>query len=193
MNERIRWIVTTGALAAIEIVLYILGLILKVGLININLSLVPIAVGALLLGPWCGLFLGFINGIAAILSPDTMVYFMPQSVFGTILICLIKSMAAGFFSGLLFQAFKNRKLELFGMVLCSILIPIINTSIFTLGCFTFFRDWLFANAGEINPFLFLVTAVIGWNFVFEISISAIFSPAICKIVKIARRKQEATS
>ena len=193
MNERIRWIVTTGALSAIEVVLYILGLFIKVGPITINLSLIPIAVGALLLGPWCGLFLGFVNGIAVILTPDTMAVFMPLSVFGTILICLLKSMAAGFFSGLLFLAFKNKKLELFGMVLCSMLIPIINTSIFTLGCFTFFKDWLYGLAGEVNPFLFLVTAIIGWNFVFEISISAIFSPAICKIVKIARKKQEATS
>ena len=106
MNERIRWIVTTGALSAIEVVLYILGLFIKVGPITINLSLIPIAVGALLLGPWCGLFLGFVNGIAVILTPDTMAVFMPLSVFGTILICLLKSMAAGFFSGLLFLAFK---------------------------------------------------------------------------------------
>lgn len=193
MNERTRWIVTTGALAAIEIVLYIVGLFIKVGTVSINLSLIPIAVGALLLGPWCGLFLGFVNGISVILTPDTIAVFMPVSAFGTILICLVKSMAAGFFSGLLFKLFKGRKYELVGMVICSLLIPIINTSIFALGCFTFFKPWLFSISGDVNPFLFLVTAVIGWNFIFEVSVSAIFSPAICKIVKIARRKQEATA
>ena len=193
MDDRTRWIVTTGALGAIEVVLYILGLFIKVGPISINLSLLPIAVGALLLGPWCGLLLGFINGLCVILTPDTIAIFMPLNVFGTILICLLKTMLAGFLSGLLFKLFKDTKFELLGMVICSLIIPIINTSIFTLGCFTFFREWLYSAAGEVNPFLFLVTVIIGWNFIFEISISAIFSPTICKIVKIARRKQELTA
>lgn len=194
MNERIRWIVTTGALAAIEIVLYIAGVFIAgASGININLSLIPMAVGALLLGPWCGLFLGFINGISVILTPSTMALFMPINAFGTILICLLKSMAAGFLAGLLFKLFKDTKVEIVGMVVCSLLIPIINTSIFCFGCFTFFRDWFYEQAGTINPFLFFITAFVGINFIIEIGIVAVFSPAICKIVQIAKKKREASA
>ena len=195
MNNRIRWMVTTGALAAIEVVLYILGIFISIGLkaigltVTINLSLVPIAVGALLLGPWCGLFLGFVNGIAVILTPDTIAIFMSQNIFGTIITCLVKTMAAGFIAGLLFKLFKDRKFEIVGMIICSLLIPIINTSLFTVGCLLFFKDVL----GDQSPFLFLISLFIGINFIIEISVSTVLSPAICKIVKIGRRKQEATS
>lgn len=194
MNERIKWMVTTAALASIEIILYIAGsFIAGASGININLSLIPMAVGALLLGPWCGLFLGFVNGIAVILTPNTQAYFMTVNAAGTIIICLIKTMAAGFFSGLLFKAFKDTKVEILGMVICSLLIPFVNTALFGVGCFTFFRNWFLEQAGEINPFVFFITAFVGINFVIEVGVVAVFSPTICKVVQIARKKREATA
>ena len=195
-KERIRWIVTTGALAAIEVILQIIGNVVAFGPISINLSLIPIAVGAILMGPWCGLFLGAVNGIAVILAPSTLATFMPLNAFGTILICMLKAMAAGFLSGLLFLVFKGKKIEIVGMIICSLIIPIINTSIFIGGCYLFFKDWLTSTAeklGFVNPFLCLILVIIGWNFIFEFSTSIVFSPTICKVVQIARNKQKASA
>ena len=189
VRQRIRWIALTGALAAIEVVLQIVGNYVAFGPVSINLSLIPIAVGAILLGPWSGAFLGFVNGIAVILSPSTMAVFIPINAFGTIFICLLKSTMAGLVSGLLFKLFSGKKYEIWGMVLCSLIIPIINTSLFIAGCYLFFYDWLSTIAvetGNISTFAALIFVVIGWNFVFEFATSAVFSPSICKVVQIYR-------
>ena len=63
---------------------------------------------------------------------------MAYNPWGTILICLTKTTLAGLASGFLFKLFK-RKAPISGIYVCSIIVPIINTGIFTIGCFTTFK------------------------------------------------------
>ena len=177
----------TGLLTAIMIVLQVIGNFVAIGPISINLSLIPIAIGAILFGPLSGLFLGLVNGVMCILAPSTLSFFMPVNPLGTVLICLIKTTFAGFFSGLFYFLLKDKN-KTVGALIASLSLPIINTGLFAIGCFTFFMPILeeYASSyGNIYGFLFL--GLIGWNFVFEFLTSLILSPTVIKVMEYANK------
>lgn len=187
----------TALLTAIELILIVISNYVSIGPVNINLALVPIAVAGMVFGPLSGLFVGLVNGLVTIFSPSTQAIFMSIAPFGTVLICLLKTALAGFLCGLIYIPFKketnsNTK-KLVGSVLASISVPIINTGIFTIGCYTFFSDWLrdVTNASNYdNSFLTLIMVILGINFIFEFSISLLLSPSINMLVNYYYKKVE---
>ena len=178
MNKRIttQQIVGTGLLLALEIIFQIIGNYLQIGPVNINLSLVTVVLGAVLYGPLSGAVLGFFNGLIVLLSPSTIAIFMPISPVGTVIACLLKCTIAGLVAGLLFKLFKNKN-NLVGLIIASILVPVINTGIFSVVCLLFFRPFLESGVSETFPNIgaFLIFGVIGINFIVEIVSTAVIS------------------
>ena len=162
-------IVGTGLLLALEIIFQIIGNYLQIGPVNINLSLVTVVLAAVLYGPLSGAVLGFFNGLIVLLSPSTLAIFMPISPIGTVIACLLKCTIAGLVAGLLFKLFKNKN-NLIGLIIASILVPVINTGIFSVVCLLFFRPFLESGVSEAFPNIgaFLIFGVIGINFIVEI-------------------------
>ena len=174
-------------LLAIEIVLQFIGNQIAFGPVSINLSLVPIALGAILFGPWVGLFLGVINALFVLMASSTMLFYN-ISVIGTIVTVLVKSSTAGFVGGLLYM-FIHRKNDLVATIVTSLSIPLINTGIFVIGCLIFFREFLEANVGTFtNIYEFLFIGMIGWNFIFEVVTSLILIYPIHRIINYYQRK-----
>ena len=168
-------------LMAVEIVLQFLGNAIAFGPVSINLSLVPIALGAMIFGPWVGLFLGIMNAIFVLMAPSTMLFYN-ISVGGTLLTVLIKSTTAGFVGGLLYMLI-NRKNNLVATIVTSLSIPLINTGLFVVGCLIFFREFLEANSGTFaNVYEFLFIGMIGWNFIFEVITSLVLIYPIYRII-----------
>lgn len=188
-NIRTRTITGIAILLAIEILLQIIGNVWALGPVSINLSLIPIALGAIIFGPFAGAFLGLVNGVIVLLAPSTQAVFWQVTPLGTLLVCLLKCTIAGFISGLIFRLL-NKKNKLIAVILASIVVPIINTGLFALGCFTVFKSIVESSCenGSIYTFVFLV--FIGWNFVFEFSVTSILSPTVYKIVSIYERREE---
>ena len=182
-----RMIATTGILVAIEIVLQVIGNYINPGFANINLSLVPIAIGAVLYGPVVGGFLGLICGVMVLVSPSTMQFFMPVSPVGTILACILKTTLAGVVAGFVAKLFKQEK-KVYGAIIASILVPIINTGIFAIFAVLFFKPIL---EGMViaSPELYadiviaLIAGLIGINFVLEIISTTILTPSLYKIIE----------
>ena len=177
-------------LMAIEIVLQFIGNAIAFGPVSINLSLVPIALGAMIFGPWVGLFLGLINAIFVLLAPSTAIFYN-VSVLGTVLTVIVKSCAAGFFGGI-FYMLLNKKNNLLATIVTSASLPIINTGLFVVGALTFFRPLLEANVSDpskIYEFLFLV--MIGWNFIFELGTSLVLIYPIHRIILYYQNKHSA--
>ena len=178
MNKRIttQQIVGTGLLLALEIIFQIIGNYLQIGPVNINLSLVTVVLGTVLYGPLSGAVLGFFNGLIVLLSPSTIAIFMPISPIGTVIACLLKCTIAGLVAGLLFKLFKNKN-NLIGLIIASLLVPIINTGIFSIVCLLFFRPFLESGVSEAFPNIgaFLIFGVIGINFIVEIISTAVIS------------------
>ena len=176
----------TGMLFALEIVLQLIGNYVNIGPVNINLSLMPIVMGAVFFGPLSGLFLGLANGVVTILAPGTSA-FLAVNAFWTIVICLAKTGLAGLASGFIYKAFEKRHL-IVGIVLASIIVPIINSGIFALGCLTVLRNWLISISGESNQVYVLFILVIGVNFLFELGVELLFTPALIYVFKIVTKR-----
>ena len=190
MNSKIttKQIVGTGLLLALEIIFQIIGNYLQFGPVNINLSLVTIVLAGILYGPLSGAVVGFFNGLMAIFSPSTLAIFMPINPAMTILVCLLKTSLAGFLAGLIFKLFKNKN-HIVGLIISSALVPIVNTTVFSVFALLFFRPFLESGVGEQFPniFLFLTLGVIGINFVFEIISTVLLSTPV-GIILIKREK-----
>ena len=181
-NTSVRKITGVAILLAIEMVFQALAPLIPTQ-VNINLSLIPIAVGAIVYGPLAGAFLGLGNGIFVILTDG---FFMPFAPWGTILVCVLKCTIAGLVAGLVFKLI-SKKNRVVASVVASLLIPIINTGIFAAGCFTVLKpaiDYHYSNP-DVVRYVFL--ALIGWNFIFEFSVTTALAPTITKIMKIMTR------
>ena len=183
-NDSIKKITGVAILLAIEIVFQVIGnLITLPGGISINLSLIPIALGAILFGPLAGAFLGFMNGILVLFAPATQSLFFVYAPIGTIITCLSKCTIAGLIAGFIFK-WINKKNFLLAAIIASILVPIINTGIFALCALSIILKAIDnMNVNGVNMFRFLFLILITWNFVLEISITTILSPVISKIAE----------
>ena len=184
-------IVITGLLLALEIVLQTIGNYLQIGPANINLSLVPVVLAAVLCGPISGGILGFFNGLMALLSPSTLALFMPMSPFGTVLVCLLKCTLAGVAAGFIFSLLRKFD-KLVALIVSSICVPAINTGLFALGSVIFFQDFLKSGISEEfpNAGAFLIFGVIGFNFVIEVATTTIISPTVGMI--LLKREEKTT-
>ena len=172
MNKKIttQQIVGTGLLLALEIIFQVIGNYLQFGPVSINLSLVAIVIAAVLYGPLSGAILGFFCGIVILFSPSTLAIFMPVSPVGTVIVCLLKTTLAGLVAGFVFEAFKNKNPSL-GIVIASVLVPVINTGLFSIMALLFFRSILAGGAGSEafgSMLKFLLVGFIGVNFLLEV-------------------------
>lgn len=195
MNEslKIKKIVGLGLLTALLMVFQFIGNYIAIGPVNINLSLVIIAIGAIVYGPLSGLFLGLINGVITIISPSTLALFMPVSPVGTILICLLKTGLAGLLAGLIYKLFEKIKKPKIGAVFAGFLVPIVNTLIFAGGSLIFFQPLLnqSINANMPNAFMVLILGFIGVNFFVEIGVTTLLTPVVLLVIKLfANRKNK---
>lgn len=186
-QKSIHKITGIGLLIAISFVLTIIGNNISIGPVAINLSLIPIAIGAIMYGPIAGLAIGMVNGLAVLLAPSTSV-FLSHNVFFTIVTCLLKTGLAGLIAGFIFKLFKKVNYS-FAVILSCVLIPIINTGIFA-GCvFLFFYDLLLKGQGA-NAFVYFCLTIVGWNFIFELLVSSILSPTIIHVTRTVQKRRK---
>ena len=185
-----RQIVMTGLFLALEIILQVISNYLHLGPVNLNLSLIAIVLAAVMCGPFSGAVVGFFNGVMALFSPSTLAIFMPISPVGTVLACLLKTTIAGLVAGFVFNALKNKS-KILGLLLASILVPIINTGIFTIFCLLFFRSFLESNVSTDLPNIWavLIFGIIGVNFLVEIGTTTVLSTTVGTALYTQKHKQ----
>lgn len=175
-----RMIASTGLLLAVEIILQVLSFIVP-GTVNINLSLIPITIGAVMFGPIVGGFLGLVNGVIILCSPNTISVFMAINPGATVLTCLTKALLAGILAGFASKLLKN---NLIGSIVASIIVPVINTLMFAMYCYFFFKDGL-----KIESFAAIFTVLIGVNFLFEIVINVVIVPILARVLHQLRKNE----
>jgi len=184
-------LVQIALITAIVVVLQLLGAFIHFGPFSVSLVLVPIVIGAILFGPLAGAWFGLVFGVTVLLSGDASLFlgFTPA---GTIILVLLKGILAGFLSGVVFKALGSKH-KYPAVLLSAIVCPVVNTGIFLLGCVTIFYKYLpdignmlkIANIG--NPFVFVITALIGFNFLFELALNIILAPVIVRITDMGRK------
>lgn len=156
---------------------------IPLGQFSITLALIPLVVGAILYGPKGGSFLGFVMGFVVLFIDAA--YFYGINPIGTIITVLVKSTAAGLICGLVFNVL-NKKSQVAGIIVSTIIAPIVNTGIFLIGCLVFFYPTMAAGAAAEgkNVILYLLTAMVGLNFIVEFAINVVLAPTVTYIVKV---------
>lgn len=183
-NEKIKRMVGIALMSAIVVVLQLLGSFIKFGPVSVSLVLVPIVVGAAMYGPTAGAILGGVFSVVVLCQPDTA-FFYGISVFGTVVTVLVKGTLCGLLSGLVYRAL-SRKNELVSVILAAIVCPLVNTGIFFLGCRLFFWDAI-GELGGGNALLFMITGMIGVNFLAELAVNTVCAPVILRIIHAVKR------
>lgn len=196
---KIKRAVGISVLFALVIVLQVMSNYIKISFVNITLALIPITIGAILYGPLIGMTLGLMMGGIVLLSPDT-IPFLSFSIWRTILLCLVKSGAAGLIAGLVFngitaikinQKYKSAKFAT-GIICSALITPVINTLIYILGVSLMFRGANLDGSIVSNDFGIafssIYSAVITLNFLVEFLVSAFASPSLVYLVKILARQ-----
>ena len=180
-------------LTAIVIVLQLLGNFIHIGPTSITLVLIPIVLGAIVISPLSGAFLGLVFGLIVIwggvsgTDPFTNILFAAHPVFTT-LICLGKGALAGLGAGYVYKLFKGKN-EFLACVLAAASAPIINTGLFILGGLFLVSDTLNANfVGESTLVYFLIIGCAGLNFIAEFIVNIIVSPAIHTTVNAVKKR-----
>ena len=174
--------------ALVAILSYFGGFIKIGGLASISLTLVPVVLGAALLGPSAGAWLGGVSAVVFFMTADAVFWF-GLSIPGTVITVMIKGIMAGLCAGLVFRALEkyNRYLAI---VASAVVAPIVNTGIFLIGCLVFFIDTVNAGAAAegMGLFGYLIVFFVGLNFVFELVVNMVLSPAIARVIDIAKRR-----
>ena len=174
---------------------------LPLGPFNVSFLSVPVCIGAVVMGPGVGAFLGLVFGLTsfgnalsggsvmgvALMSVSPVGYFV-QSVVGRVLM--------GLCTGLIFRAVRKVDRRGFASyVVGAVSAPLLNT-VFYMGlmCLIFYNcDYvqnLVASTGAANPIL-LVLAVVGVQGVIEVLVCGVIGSVISKAVDAALGRRAA--
>lgn len=176
---------------AIIIVLQLIGGFIKFGSFSISLVLIPIVVGAALYGPIAGGIFGGVFGLVVLIGCVSgtdvggHILWMESPVLTSVL-CLLKGILAGYTAGLVYSALGKKNTYL-GVICAAIVCPVVNTGIFIGAMMLLFRDTLTQWAGNTSVIYFAFIGMAGINFLLELAVNIVLSPAIVRILG-ARRK-----
>ena len=184
----------TAVLLAFVIVLQYFGSYIQIGTIRFSFVLVPIVLGSIIIGPVNGGILGLGFGVITIVmgltgyDPFTG-FLLQESPVGTVLVCVIKSVAAGFLPGLFYQLLnkKNGKAAIYVSAVSS---PVLNTSIFIIGMLLMYKTLYKLEAVQsTNIFYFLFIQAAGINFIVELLINLLLVPVLSNVIKVLTKEK----
>ena len=182
--SKVQTLTLLGLMTALVVVLQLLGSFIRFGMFSVSLVLVPIVVGAALAGPLAGAWLGLVFGATVLLSGDAAP-FLGISYVGTIVTVLVKGIAAGLLAGVVFRLLQKKN-EWLAVLAAAVVCPVVNTGVFFAGCYLFFFDALSISAAEEGQsvFLYIILAMIGANFLFELLFNLVLSPLVLRLTRI---------
>lgn len=169
MHERTLWMVKLALIIAIIFVMAFspLGYLRTPGL-TITFLTVPVAVGAILMGPKTGAVCGLAFGITSFISALTgssafSSMLLSINPFGLAFTCVVPRILEGWLCGLIFCA-ARKKLANGAYVIASLACPLLNTLLFMSSLVAFFynTDYVQGLAGSLgasNPLVFVILFV----------------------------------
>ena len=195
-KKKIKRMVGIALLMGMVIVLQFVGSSIPPigGLVSISLVLIPIVLGAAAYGVGCGAFLGATFGVVVAINcitgadPGGAMVFQANPAL-CVAVVIGKGVLAGLLSGLVYKAIakKNNK---YAMLFAAIVCPVVNTGTFLTCMALFFREVLTAwanSAGAANVIVYVFSILLLCNFVPELLINVIFSPAGQRILQVVKK------
>ena len=193
-KQQILYLVQLALLTAVIMALHFSGVAIPAFGTKISLVLIPIALGAMLLGPAAGAILGFIYGMTVFVTlgvmhmdPFTGFLFDNTPVMAA-LICTVKTTAAGLVAGWVYRALSKKSVWL-AVFVAAALVPTVNTGVFVLGCFLIYSTISeFAAGAGYSAVYFILIICAGINYLLELAINLIFAPALQRIIRIVSKQ-----
>ena len=190
-HQRVLRMVQIAMFAALVAVLQVLSTVIPMPYVRITLTLIPVVLGGVYFGKDASLFLGAVFG--AVVTAFTVsgvdvganMMFLARP-FMTVFICFAKGMLAGLASAVVYDNLhKCKKLGEKAIITISAAVaPIVNTTFFCVFLFAFYPEILNQWAGGTNVFVYMITGLVGINFVVELLLNVILCPVIGTKVKI---------
>ena len=193
-NVKIKRMVSIALLVATVVVMQALSSIIPpVSGFPVSLVLIPIVLGSAMFGPAAGGILGatfgvivFINCVTGADPGGAMVF--QANPFLCFLVVMGKGILAGVASGWVYRLLKNWN-PYVAMICAAIVCPVINTGVFIACMLLFFIEVLKTWAAGADVFGYIISGLVLINFVPELLINLLFSPASMQIVRIVERKK----
>jgi uncharacterized membrane protein len=177
-------------LTALVVILQLMGAFVRLGPFSVSLVLVPIVIGAAICSVKVGAWLGFVFGVAVLLSGDAAA-FLAVDIFGTIVTVLLKGTLAGLLASLTYKALKDANIYV-AVVVAAIVCPVVNTGVFLIGCLVFFMDtvamWAQSAGLGTNVGKYMIFGLVGANFLFELGMNIMLSPVIVRLINIRKNQ-----
>ena len=191
-NTKIFRMVGIALLMALVLVMQFLsGIIPSVSGFSFSLVLIPVVLGAAAFGPGAGAILGatfgaivYINCVTGADVGGAMVFQANPAL--CFLVVMGKGILAGLGSGFVYKIVKPRNAYL-AMICAAVVCPVINTGVFLAAMFTFFIDVLSAWAQGGNVIGYALSGLVLANFVPELIINVVFSPAGQRILHVTKK------
>ena len=189
--KKTKVLVGMAIFTALVVVLQLMSVVIKIGMFSPSLVLIPIVIGAAVYGAaagaWLGLVFGAVVFICCVTGADpggnAMFLFNPAV---TALICLGKGTAAGWLAALVFRALQHKN-QMFATALAAIVCPVVNTGVFVACMLTIFKDVLSVWAEGGDVIRYVLTGLVLANFVPELIINVVFSPAGQRILQAVKK------
>ena len=193
-------LVLTALLTALIIVMAFTPLgYLKAGAIEITFITIPVIIGAVLLGPVGGLFLGAVFGITSFIQCFGMSTFgvalFSVSPPRTAIVCIVPRVLMGWLTAVIFKAVSSKdKTSFVQYLVASIAGPLLNTILFTGTLLLLFNNapiiiQLKEQFGSTNVMAF-AAAFVGVNGLIEAGVCAVLGTALCKALSVAMKKMK---
>lgn len=192
-----RYLVELSLMAAIIVLMALTPLgYVKTPALSITLLTIPVAVGAIILGPKGGTILGAVFGATsfaqALTGSGMSAILMQISPLGVLFLCFVPRIIEGFLCGTIFQTLRKTKVKKAAYYIAGFACPVLNTILF-MGSLVliFYRteyiQGLVSSLGVHNPLTFIV-ALVGIQGAIEALVCGIVSGTVSLTLAKALRR-----
>lgn len=183
-----------AVLTALTVVLQFIGGYLKIGPVNLNLTLIPLVLCGMILGVVYSTALGFIIGAVFLIQGITgfepfTAYLFSDSPVLLSLTCILKTTVAGAVGALLYKVLKNKNAYVATFASAAV-VPVVNTGIFVLGMLTIKNSLIsFLSGAGIDvsgksAIYLILVVVVTWNFFIELGLNLLLAPSVYRVIKV---------
>jgi uncharacterized membrane protein len=181
-----------AVLLALVIVLQAFGGTVVIGAVQLNFTLIPIVLGAIVFGAGVGAFLGFACGVVVLVqvimgAVPFYALIGANDPIATVLTCTVKTTAAGALAGWLY-ALLSKKNERAALFMASGLVPVVNTAIFIFGCLCMTNS-VYGMAGGQNVLVFILVGLVTFNFFIEFAVNLLVAPALQRVIQVVVKRK----
>ena len=201
-NKKTLMLCEFALLVAVEVVMSLTPLgFLHLGFLDASLLTIPVAVAAILIGPWASTLLGFTFGIISFIkgfsstAPMTIAMYS-VSIPGAFVVAVVGRVLMGLCTGLLVRAVQKvtKKTSIADNIVGSLAAPLLNTAFFMgllmlLYYHSEYIQGLVQSTGVANPFL-LIGIMVGTQALIEAATCGIISTAVSKALQVALHREK---